>query len=367
MTRREDGTKEIDRLFSRVDQSPWRARTKVGQLPNEATDHADAIGWPSLLQDESGAQPPSYLINGYLESGPPDEALNIDDDENDLPGWDYVEVQGNWDVSWGADANAPSGNSLDFTQGTAASSDEVYFEQIVPVAAYRRLVTTVRHSADDSNMGMKIAVAFLDEDETIIGSELSNTWSITTEQTSRFWREPPALAMYVRIRVGFVNAAGSTGQTGTILFISLEEPTVYSVDIPGVASFMSPAASTDYDMPYPSDIIPNGVYKADTEGFVLGVSAKTDDTISAGQISARVENDTQATTPGPTVALSSGTTAASARQSLDGASSDSYDFAQDDEMHLELTADGSFSSSGEADYYGSARLLLVVNDHGDWS
>lgn len=361
----EDGTKELDRLFTRLDKSPWRDRHKSMELPGEATDTADDIGWDQLYGATEAYQYPAGLSNGYFDSGPPDDTVVIDAEDNDLPSWEYVAVQGTWSVTWDADANAPYGYSINATQSSASASDEFYFEQIIPVAAYRRLVTTARHSSTDANTGFKIAVAFLDSADAVIGSELSNTWSTTTEQTSRFWREPPELAVSVRIRFGFVNGDGTTGQTGTVLFITTEDPTVYSVIFSGVYSYLSPATSTDYMMPYPSDVIPNGVLRADTEGFVIAVSINTDDTISAGTIACEVENDTQATNPGPTATLSSSASASTALQSLDGMAD--YDFAAGDELHLELQADGSISSTGGADYYGHARLLYVVNDHGDWT
>jgi len=365
---REDGTKELDRLFTRIGESPWRNRDR-NTVPTElggggSASAAEEMGYSDILESIEGAS--GGLINGDLLSGPPEEDAVVDASENDLPNWTYVEAQGSWQVTWAADANAPWGYGLTATQASASASDEFYLEQEVDVAAYRRLVTSVLHSSDNANMGLKIAVAFLDEAGDVVGSELSDTFSITTQQLSRFWREPPALAVTARIRVGVVNAAGSTGQTANILFITLEEPTVYSVNIPGVYSFLSPAASTDYALPYPSDVIPNGVYKADTPGFVLGMSIKTDDTIAAGTLTARIENDTQATTPGATAALSSGTTANQGTFSLDGLSSADYHFAAGDELHIELSGDGSVSTTGSADYFGSARLLLVVNDEGDW-
>lgn len=365
-TPKDDGTKELDTLFSRVERSPWRERTAINNVPSDETGYQDVVEeLYESMQEVASSGSINGLINGYFESGPPDDTVDIDDEDNPLPSWDFVEAQGAWEVSWGTDANAPSGYALDWTQASANANDEAYLEQTIPVASYRRFITTVRHSADNANMGLKVAVAFLDDERAVIGSELSNTWSITTEQTSRFWREPPAGAFYVRVRVGFVNAAGTTGQTGTILFITSEEPTVYSVNITGIKSYVSPSAGTDYAMPYPSDIIPGGVYKAPLQGFVVAASAKTSDTISAGNAVVRVENDTQATTPGPDITLNSGTSAASGLSSLDGKSS--YDFDADDELHLELSADGSFSSTGGGDWYASAQLLLVVHDTGDWS
>jgi hypothetical protein len=356
----DDGTKELDKYFTRLDQSPWRERNKKHEVEDESTAIAAALG----IDTRDEPQRPDDTINGDWGGGPSDDTAIIDDDDNGLPGWTYVEVQGTWSVTWDADAAGPAGYAINATQSAASASDEFYLEQTFPATYYQRFITTARHAADNVNMGFKIAVAFLDEAGSVLGSELSNTWSTTTIQTSRFWREPPDLAYEVRVRVGFVNAAGTTGQTGTIYFVTTEAPTTYDVEFPGVYSYLSPAASTDYAMPYPSDIIPNGVFKPDTEGFVMGVGIKTDDTISAGTIACRVANDTQATTPGPSATLSNGTSAVTARQSLDGAAS--YDFAADDELHLELAADGSLVSTGGSDYYGHARLLLVVNDHGDW-
>ena len=360
-----DGTRELDRLFSKFDQNPWRdrdAQFRIGrsELPGNT---ADQLGFTDIVEAGAAATA-GGLVNGDFASGPPDDTAIIDDEDNDLPGWDYVEVAGTWQVTWAASASGPAGYALSFTQAASAAGNEVYFEQTIPVAYYRRLVTMTRHSASNSNMGLKIAVAFLDETGAVIGSQLTNTYSTTTAQTSRFWREPPALAYEARIRIGCVNAAGSTGQTLTLMFVSVEEPTVYSVEVPYVYSFLSPAISQQYTFSHPSDIIPGGVHIADTQGFVLGIRAKTNDTISGGTGTVRAQNDTQATNPGPTVALSTGVTDGSATFSLDGTSS--YHFEVDDELSMEISTNGSYASSGGADYYGSLRLMLVVNDEGDW-
>ena len=359
-----DGTKELDLLFGRITESPWRDRNATNYVSGESRYGTDEQTNISDIEQTGGVV--GGLVNGFFDQGPvEDELAIIDTADNDLPGWTYVEVAGTWQVTWAADANAHYGYSLAATQAASAASNEFYLEQTILIAQYRRLVTSVLHSATHTNMGMKIAVAFLDSAAAVIGSELSVTKSITTQQLSRFWREPPALAVEARIRIGVVNAAGSTGQTATLLMATVEEPTTYTVDIPGVYSFLSPSVSTRYNMGYPSDVIPGGVYKADTEGFVLGVNAKTNDAIAAGTIACRVENDTAVTTPGPSATLQNGTLAASARSSLDGVST--YHFAQNDELHLELSADGSLSTTGSADYFGTARLLLVVNDEGDWA
>lgn len=363
----DDGTQELDRLFKQIEESPWRERDQAQRVVSETTgESANEQGYADIRESLYGLSDSGHgLKNGLFDSGPSeDETLTIDVDDNDLPEWDFVEVQGTWSVIWTEDANAPMGYSLVCTQASASASDQFYLEQTIPIDFYRRLVTTVRSSADNANMQLDIAVAFLDEAGSEVGSTQTGAYTGTAETTDRLWREPPALAVEARIRFGVTNIAGTAGQTRTILFISVNEPQVYSVNITGIKSFLSPAISTDYAMPYPSDIIPNGVYKADTDGFVLGISAKTDDTISAGNIVARVENDTAATTPGPTVTLLNGTLAANATASLDGATS--FDFAAGDELHLELSADGSYASTGGADYWGTARLFLVVNDEGDW-
>ena len=88
------------------------------------------------------------------------------------------------------------------------------------------------------------------------------------------------------------------------------------------------------------------------------------DTITAGTGTVRCQNDTQATNPGPTVVHSTGDSVGTSTFSLDGASS--YHFEADDELSMEMATNGAYASTGSADYYGGLRLLLVVNDEGDW-
>ncbi len=358
----EAGLNELDNLFQRVTASPWKKRSRDYGVSSEVQDtEAVEMSSPEFADQRSDGA----LVNGSFESGPADEEDDtIDAAENELTGWTFVAVAGTWSVIWTVDANGPQAYSLVCTQASASSSDQFYLEQTIPIRYYRRLVTSVRSSASNANMQLDVVVAFLDEDGDEVGSTKTAAFTGTTEATDRLWREPPILAVEARLRIGVTNVAGTADQTRTILFISVDDPQVYSVQITGVKSFLSPSASTQYAMPYPSDIIPAGVYKADTDGFVLGIFAKTDDSISAGTIVARVENDTAATNPGPTATLQSGTLAATGRASLDGAKA--FDFAADDELHLELSADGSLSATGGADYWGSARLFLVVNDQGDW-
>jgi len=351
------GSEELDKLFNRVSESPWKTRDRDNQVSDEVQDSEG-------VEFERGGES-LELRNGSFSSGPSeDDTLTIDALENALPDWDFVAVQGTWSVVWTVDANGPFGYSLVATQSSSSASDQFYLEQTIPAAYYRRLVTTVRSSASNANMQLDIVVEFLDEDGDAVGSTRTGAYTATAATTDRLWREPPALAIEARIRIGVTNIAGTADQTRTILFISADDPQMYSVQITGVYSYLSPAASTDYAMSYPNDMIPAGVWKADTEGFVIGIQAKTNDAISAGTIITRVENDTQTTTPGPDATLQNGTLAAVATTSLDGATTPH--FAASDELHLELSGDGSLSTTGTADYWGSARLLLYVNDEGDW-
>ena len=369
----DDGTLELDRLFAQVERRKvFENSTRAGGgpaigasggVPNQMSSvMAEQIGYDNLFDQQ--ATPSSGLINGTFVSGPAeDEDAIIDDDENSLLGWDYVEVQGTWQVNWVTDIDGPDGQALAFSQTSGSVNDQVYLEQIVSIDYYRRLVVTVKSYSDSDDMGLNIAVTFLDSTDAVIGTEMAAGYDETVASVDRFWREPPELATQARIRFGCVNY-GVSSATRTVLFISIEEPTVYSVNIPFVYSYLSPAISTQYAFSYPSDIIPNGVYIPDTQGFVLGISAKTSDTISAGIGTVRAENDTQTTNPGPTVALTSAAAKASATASIDGVGW--YDFEPGDELHMELSTDGDYASTGGADYYGSIRLLLVVNDEGDW-
>ena len=377
----DDGTFELDRLFGQVERRKVFENTTIagggvaaggsGGVPNQMTQAtADQMDFAGIYGDPEGGAGASTsgLLNGTFISGPPDEASDdvavIDTDENDLPYWTYAVVAGTWTATWQADIDGPDGFEVEFAQTTGNVSDEAYLEQTIPIDHYRRIVTTIRTKSGDAGMTAKLAVQFLDEDGDAVGSELSASFTNTNIATYRFWREPPALAVEARIRFGCVNTSGVDSQTRSFLFISTEDPTVYSVSIPFVYSFLSPAISTQYAFSYPSDIIPGGVYIPDTQGFVVGISAKTNDTITAGVGTIRAENDTQTSNPGPTVSLTSAAMAANATASLDGDST--YDFEPGDELHMELSTDGTYASTGSADYYGSIRLLLVVNDEGDW-
>lgn len=360
----DDGTLELDRLFAEVARHPFRdlsPHSVPGEIPSSL---ADALDFGSL-HISGGGSTGNRLVNGTFISGPgEDEDAVIDDEDNNLPEWEYVEVAGNWQVTWIDYANAPDDKALQFTQSSGSVSDEVYFEQTVPIDYYRRFVTTVKSVATDAGMNLKIAVRFLDTTGTAVGAEVSGTFTGTALAVDRFWREPPNLAVYARVRFGCVNSTGVDNETRTVLFITTEEPTVYSVNIPYVYSFLSPAINTEYILSHPSDIIPNGIYLPDTQGFVIGLSAKTSDTIAAGTVTFSPHNDTQAIYPDPSAVLSAGVTAATARTSLDGVST--YDFDVSDALSLRAETNGSYASTGGADYYGSIRLLLVVNDEGDW-
>ena len=374
----DDGSQELDRLFAQVER---RKMFEASTIPGGGV--AAGAGSSGVENQMSSTQADQMdfaaiyepvpivgigLQNGTFVNAPPDEDDGdsvIDGDENDLPYWTMVTVAGTWTVTYKADVDGPDGYSIEFTQAAGAANDEVYFEQTIPIDYYRRLVTTVRTKASDADMGLKVTVDFLDAAGASVGTPASVTYSNTTIETLRFWREPPALATQATIQFGCLNNDGTDGATRTILFISVEEPTTYSVVIPFVYSFLSPAISDSYQLSFPSDIIPGGVYRPDTQGFFLGLTAETNDTISAGTAPMIAYNITQITAnTDPNVILSTGVTYGTGTQSLDGRAS--YDFEVDDALVMMLLTDGSFASTGGADYYGSIRLLLVVNDEGDW-
>lgn len=357
------GVGEIERLFQQLERHPSRLPSP-GTVVNEVSQQLiEELALPELWGAVAQGLVNGDFINGTFTQGPPAGADPLSA-SNKIEGWEYTESSGTWVTTHGTEANAPDGYGVQFDIVTGSGTEEAYIEQTIAIDRYRPLVCTMYHEGDNANTPLKIAVQFLDADLSTTGSELTATYTSTSAQADRFWRIPPAGARYARVRVGAVTVAAPTNEERTILFITNEQPFVYSVNMSGVFSYASPAASTDYPMPYPSDVIPGGVLKADTRGFVLGISGKTDDTISAGTATLQVENDTQATTPGPSVALSSGTEEDSDTASLDGRST--YDFVVDDELHLELSADGDYASTGVADYHGTARLLYVVHDETDW-
>lgn len=353
---------EIDRMFRQVERSPYRLPAPGGIINEMGQELWDKIGLPKLLGGMGGI---IEMLNPDFETGPPFTTDPISGTTNPLPDWDYHSDAGSWSTTWGANAEGYAGYAVTFTSAAGSTGDTAYLEQETTIFKYRPLVIRVGHSGTDANMRLRITVTWLDATGAALGSPITAYYTTTTDTISALWRIPPDLAFTARVQVG-TSAAGNfaSPQSRSIWFISKEQPYVYSVNIPGVLSYASPAVSTQYAMPYPSDIVPGGVYKADTRGFVLGISVKTSDTISAGTGTVRVENDTAATNPGPTVALDSGSAAGQATADLDGRYS--YDFAPGDELHLELSTDGDYASTGDADYVASARLLLVVNDEADW-
>jgi hypothetical protein len=367
----DDGTKTLDSLFGTLERSPFRGKD-TNLVAGEDNNVDEAVMQAVIATREaiqaSGSD--NDFANGGFWEGPDDPDSPISEDDNPLSSWELVDLQGvGCVVTWGALAASPSEYGLTFTMTDGSASDETYFEQEVPIAnAYRWLVATLYHVTDNVNLQAKVALQFLDAAGLDVGSEMSGTWSSLSAQIDRLFRTPPSpLAVSVRVRFGVVATAGFTGtQTVEVMFISGLHPQVYSVEIPGLWSYATPSGSTVYTLFYPTDIISSAaaMFKPDLPGFVLGISAKTDDTISAGTGTVRMKNDTQVTNPGPTVALSTGVTEAIATQYVDGASS--YDFEAGDGLHLELSTDGSYASTGEADYVGSARLLLVIHDSNDW-
>jgi hypothetical protein len=340
----DDGTKTLDSLFGTLERSPFRGKD-TNLVAGEDNNVDEAVMQAVIATREaiqaSGSD--NDFANGGFWEGPDDPDSPISEDDNPLSSWELVDLQGvGCVVTWGALAASPSEYGLTFTMTDGSASDETYFEQEVPIAnAYRWLVATLYHVTDNVNLQAKVALQFLDAAGLDVGSEMSGTWSSLSAQIDRLFRTP-------------------------VMFISGLHPQVYSVEIPGLWSYATPSGSTVYTLFYPTDIISSAaaMFKPDLPGFVLGISAKTDDTISAGTGTVRMKNDTQVTNPGPTVALSTGVTEAIATQYVDGASS--YDFEAGDGLHLELSTDGSYASTGEADYVGSARLLLVIHDSNDW-
>jgi hypothetical protein len=165
------------------------------------------------------------VVNGSFSQGPPNPDASIEAAVNPLPYWyGPVVVQGSgWSCTWGSNAAYPSGHSLSISLTNGVADDEVYFEQIVPVAGsyYRAVGDVVRISVVNTGSvacSSRIALQYLTIDGTETGNATSTRDGVAGGATdfdtlfahSRDTGPPPADVAYLRIRVGLVADGSGT-------------------------------------------------------------------------------------------------------------------------------------------------------------
>lgn len=169
------------------------------------------------------------FINGTFSQGPPDSSANIEPVNNPLPYWyGPVNVSGGAvTCKWVADATSPSGQNLRMTFNAGAASDEIYFEQIVPVGGSRSRAHGDRGRANwvkVSSTSDLFQVTMESQYLTITGATtgssstsaavISSTAFLTTSVTT----SPATDAYFLRQRIGIKRATAGTTDSCVVDF-----------------------------------------------------------------------------------------------------------------------------------------------------
>ncbi len=153
------------------------------------------------------------LVNGDFAAGPkfPDQPIS---DDNRLPGWSYVVVQGgSMTARWITDASSLTGYAVEFSAPTASADDEVYLEQIIPITPRARVFAPemVIGAATGSSGSILVDLSLqpLAYDGTTTGTEVTaaaaNSAAAGAKQAVV---GIPSDARFLRIRLGY-RATGS--------------------------------------------------------------------------------------------------------------------------------------------------------------
>jgi hypothetical protein len=174
------------------------------------------------------------VLNGDFAQAP--ETVDaIDDWQNPLPYWSFVQASGRSIQAWSVvDALAASGNSIQLRMTAGAASDDAYLEQIVPVNGARGQ-SFAYHPFAGMLTGATVSAALIYMDCQFLKSDgvtttgTAGTGSLTTTSIGvniyhdvhvqpNVTTAVPSDAYYLRIRIGFKRdvAATSTVETVTL-------------------------------------------------------------------------------------------------------------------------------------------------------
>ncbi len=144
--------------------------SRFGDVDDPAQETWTGIGpGPALQTVFSGG-----LTNGDFLAGPREPA-NAISDENRIPGWSYVVVQGGGNITayWVDSATSPSGKAIEWRIRNAVADDEVYLEQVIAVSPRQRLKLPILRSTigGDTDSLPEVRIQYLMRDGTTTGSE----------------------------------------------------------------------------------------------------------------------------------------------------------------------------------------------------
>jgi hypothetical protein len=175
----------------------------------------------------------SGVYNGDFYAPPPGPDAPIDNTNNPLPYWSFVEASGTSTRALSVldDTNA-SGRKILFQMEAGAAGDEAYVEQIIPINgsqafAYTYSIgATFKTTGAVNNMRATIEAQYLKNDGvTTTGPSASNFATTTSKGANTVFdisASPgvpdltPADAYFLRVRAGFVRATEANGSSGEV-------------------------------------------------------------------------------------------------------------------------------------------------------
>ena len=319
----------------------------------------------------------SGVLNGDFAKGPPDATAHIGD-ENRLPYWSWVVVQGGGiTADWVVDASSPSGYAVEFTASDTAEDDEVYLEQIMPVTPRMRVrapeLQLAQATVLTTDLSFRTVYQCLKADGTTTGSAASATgaatqlWNATGTRPWQSIIEIPADARFLRVRVGVVSVAAHTGSaSANLLEVYAGQPNIVYVTL--VGSDISMPATGTADVRQVSarsagtPVAGAERYRAPANGWVEAISVESSADVTGADIEFRVLIVSGLTLIGPTATIPSAgaATAAYATGSYDATTNT---FAAGDQLRFRANIpSGTLTSTGNDFVVVAVLALLVFTD-----
>ncbi len=195
------------------------------------------------------------LTNGDFLAGPRQPNLPLSD-ENRVPGWSYVNVQGTFAAYWVDSSSSPSGKAIEWRIRNAVADDEAYLEQTIAVSPRQRLKLPILRSTvgADTDSLPEVRIQYLKVDGTTTGSESVGVLDPTFSDPQDVYALAgiPTDARFARIRIVMTTAGTVTSDTVTFHEawagepkISYETWTFADVSLTGTGTATIPAVAAN--------------------------------------------------------------------------------------------------------------------------
>lgn len=220
--------------------------------PAEAFEDVEFIGVGSGPTETTSI---SGLANADFGLGPPNPSLPIDD-SNPLPYWRLAVVQGGGIVAhWVDEEDAPAGKAIEWTLTNAATDDQVYLEQFIPVSPRQRFKLPILRSTvgSDANTIPEVSIRYFTRTGVSTGTEQFSSYDPTFSDPQDIYAIAgiPLDARFARIRITVTT--DGTVASDTIRFheawagvpqVSYETWTFSDVSLPGTGAASLDAVNT---------------------------------------------------------------------------------------------------------------------------